>query len=77
MQTSHGLEREMSQISSRETRTQKASCSMRSRPNMKVSRVAMPDQLSEILEHCQTTDFVNFLTEDQSLFGLEYSHYGV
>jgi hypothetical protein len=45
--------------------------------NMKASRVDMSYQLLEILQHCQATDFVNFLTEDESWFVLEYLHYGV
>jgi predicted GTPase len=37
-------------------------------PNMKASRVSMSHQFLEILQHRQTTDFVNFLTEDESRF---------
>jgi hypothetical protein len=65
METSQHLERDMFELSSRETRAQKVSYSMGSTPahseqNMKASRVAMSHQLLEILQHCQTTDFVNF-----------------
>jgi hypothetical protein len=47
---------------------------------MKTSRVAMSDQLLEISQHCQATDFVNFLTGDKSWFFLSILmivHYGV
>jgi histone-lysine N-methyltransferase SETMAR len=80
MQTSQGLERGMSQISSGETRAQKAPSSIGStsaHPNMKASRVAMSHQLLEILQHCQATSFVNFLTGDESWFFSEHLHYGV
>jgi hypothetical protein len=71
MKRSHGLEREMPQIFSGETRAQKVSSSMgfarfHAEQNMKGSRVAMSHQLLEILQHCQTTDFVNFLTGNES-----------
>jgi hypothetical protein len=45
--------------------------------NMNASRVAMSHQLLEILQHCQATDFVNFLTGDESSFRLEHPQYGV
>jgi len=82
LQISQDLERDMSQNSSRETQTQKVSSSMGStsahpEQNMKASRVAMSHQLLEILQHCQATDFVNFLTGDESWFFLEYPHYGM
>jgi hypothetical protein len=71
MHTSQGFERDMSQNSSCETRDRKVSSSMRSTPahpeqNVKASRTAMPHQLLEIRQHCQATDFVSFLTGDQS-----------
>jgi hypothetical protein len=44
---------------------------------MKASRVAMSNQLLEIAQHCQATDFVNFLSEDESWFLLEHPHYGI
>jgi hypothetical protein len=44
---------------------------------MKPSRLAMSHQLLEIREHCQATNFMNFLTEDESWFFLEYPHDGV
>jgi hypothetical protein len=43
----------------------------------KASRVAMLHQLLEILQHCQATDFVDFLTGDESSFLLECPHSGV
>jgi hypothetical protein len=73
MQTSHGLDQDMSRISSRETRAQNVSSSMRSitghpKQNMKTSRVSIGYQRLEILQHCQAMDFVNFLTRDESWF---------
>jgi hypothetical protein len=43
--------------------------------NMKASRLAMSLQLLEILQHCQATDFVNFLTGDELWLFLEHPHY--
>jgi hypothetical protein len=65
MHTSQGLERDMSQNSSRETQDQKVSFSMEITPaqpeqNMKASRIAISHQALEILQHCQATDFLNF-----------------
>jgi hypothetical protein len=57
MSTSQGLERDMSQNPSPETRDQKVSSSMGSTPAhpeeaMKASKVAMPHQFFEIFQHC-------------------------
>jgi hypothetical protein len=41
---------------------------------MKTSKVAMLHQLLEILQHCQATDFANFLTWDESWLFLESPH---
>jgi hypothetical protein len=65
-----------------ETQVQKVSSSMSStsaqfEQNTRASRVAISHQLLEILQHCQATDFVNFLSEDESQFFLEHPHYGV
>jgi hypothetical protein len=81
MQTSQGLERDMSRISLRETRAQQVSSSVHSAPsrpeqNLKVSKIAMSDQRLDLLQHCQATDFVNFLAADEWWFFLEYPHYG-
>jgi hypothetical protein len=72
----------MSQNSSQETRVQKVSSSIGSTPtqaeqNTKASRIAISHQLLEIPQHCQATDFVNVLTEDESWFLLEYPHHGI
>jgi hypothetical protein len=82
MQISQGLERDMRQNSSRETRPQKVSSSLVSKPahreqNMKTSRIAMSHQFSEIFQHCQATKFVNFLTRDESRFFFLYPHDGM
>jgi hypothetical protein len=37
----------------------------------------MSHQFLEILPHCQTTDFVNFLTWDQPWLFLDYPHFGI
>jgi hypothetical protein len=63
---SQGLEIDMSQDYSRETRAEKVSSLIGSMPahseeNRKASRVAAPRQLLEMLQHCQARDFVNFL----------------
>jgi hypothetical protein len=74
MQTSHNLESDMSRNSPGETRAEKFH--LRRVPqqvasNMKVSRVAMPHQLRKILQHCQATEFLNFLARDELWFFLE------
>jgi hypothetical protein len=44
---------------------------------MKALRVVISHQLLEILQHCQATDFVNFLAGDEWWLFLEYPHYGM
>jgi hypothetical protein len=40
--------------------------------NKKAPRAAISDQLLEMLQHCQATDLVSFLTGDESRLLLEY-----
>jgi hypothetical protein len=44
---------------------------------MKTSRVAISHQLREILQHCQATDFLNFLTGNESWLFLQDPHHGI